>query len=130
MPMNIGFNFLMVGAGGALGACARYAISFALDPHFLRFPAATLLANITGALLAGFVVIWLIEKGLLGTAAHLFLIVGFLGGFTTFSAFSVDTLRLLEAGNISYAAFNIGLNVAGSLIAVAAGANLAKSVLS
>lgn len=130
MPMNIGLNFLMVGAGGALGACARFAISIALNPHDLRFPLATLLANIAGALLAGFVVIWLMEKGLLGTVVHLFLMVGFLGGFTTFSAFSVETLRLMEAGNMSYAVFNIGLNVAGSLIAVAAGASLARSVLS
>ncbi len=125
--MNPGLNFLSVAAGGAIGACARYAISMAMSHHFLRFPIATLIVNVSGALVAGFVATWFLNKGLLGTPAQLLVVVGFLGGFTTFSAFSVDTLRLAEAGNLSFAALNIGLNVGGSLIAVLIGASLARS---
>ena len=124
--MNTGLNFLSVAAGGALGACARYAISLALSHYFLRFPMATLITNLGGALVAGFVATWFLNKGLLGSPAQLLIVVGFLGGFTTFSAFSVDTLRLAEAGNLSFAALNIGLNVGGSLIAVLIGASLAR----
>ena len=124
--MNPGLNFLSVAVGGALGACARYAITMAMSHHLLRFPMATLITNVSGALVAGFVATWFINKGLLGMPAQLLVVVGFLGGFTTFSAFSVDTLRLAEAGNLSFAALNVGLNVGGSLIAVLVGASLAR----
>lgn len=124
--MNTGMNFLSVAAGGALGACARYGISLVLSHYVLRFPMATLLANMSGALIAGFLATLFLSKGLLGTPAHLLIVVGFLGGFTTFSAFSVDTLRLAEAGNFSFAALNIGLNVGGSLLAALLGASLAR----
>jgi len=126
VPMNSGLNFLSVAAGGALGACARYAVSLSLSHHLLRFPWATLIANLSGALLAGFIATWFLHKGLLGTPVQLLLVVGFLGGFTTFSAFSIDTLRLLEAGNLSLAALNVGLNVGGSMIAVLIGAGMAR----
>lgn len=124
--MNTGVNFLSVALGGALGACARYAISIAMSHQLTRLPVATFIANVSGALLAGFIATWFFHRGASGTPAQLLIVVGFLGGFTTFSAFSVETLRLFEAGNLSYAAINIGLNLGGSLIAVLAGASLAR----
>lgn len=124
--MNTGLNFLFVGLGGAFGACLRYSLSLLLAPHLVRFPYATLLANVTGAFIAGVLATWFLSRGLLGTPLQLLLIVGFLGGFTTFSAFSFETLRLLETSNWSQATLNIALNVVGSILAVTLGASISR----
>ena len=84
------------------------------------------MANIAGALIAGFLTTLFVGKAISGGSLHLLLVVGFLGGFTTFSAFSVETLRLAEAGNFLMAAGNIGLNLFGTLAAVTAGAYIAR----
>ena len=127
--MSANLNFIWVALGGAAGACLRYSISLMLAGHVQRFPAATLCANLFGALLAGLIATWFWQKGLLGTPLQLILVVGFLGGFTTFSAFSVETLRLFDVGDFSMAGLNIVLNVAGSLLAVMVGAYLARFFL-
>jgi CrcB protein len=124
--MNAGLNFLYVALGGAAGACARYALSLLLARELLRFPVATLAANLSGAFLAGVIATWFWNRGLFGTPLQLLLMVGFLGGFTTFSAFSVETLRLVEDGSLSLALWNTLGNVIGSLLSVFAGAVLAR----
>ena len=124
--MNLAVNFTCVGLGGALGACSRYSLSLLLATQPFALPYATLLANVVGAFVAGFLATLFIGKGMIGDPLHLLLIVGFLGGFTTFSAFSVETLRLAEGGNILLAATNVGVNLLGSLVAVTAGAYLAR----
>jgi len=124
--MSLAVNFAFVGLGGAVGACSRYALSLMLSTPLSAVPYATLMANIVGALIAGFLATIFMSKPMTGGGVHLLLVVGFLGGFTTFSAFSLETLRLAEAGNFLLAASNIGLNVFGSLIAVTAGAYLAR----
>jgi len=110
--------FIAVAAGGACGACLRYAVSIMLPVPADRLSVAILLVNIVGCLLAGIAIAWWMPKGVLGAAAGLLVITGVLGAFTTFSAFSVDTLRLFMDGLIGQALLSIGLNVVGSLMAV------------
>lgn len=127
--MNLAVNFACVGLGGALGACSRYAISLLLAGVDSRIPYATLSVNVVGALIAGFLMTVFVSKGLVPSALQLILVVGFLGGFTTFSAFSVETLRLLETGDSGLALVNSLANLVGSLIAVSVGAFLASRFL-
>ena len=126
MPMNLAVNFVYVGLGGAAGACSRYSLSLLLAAQPLAVPYGTLVANVAGAFIAGFLIIFFTSKAMIGGPLHLLLVVGFLGGFTTFSAFSIETFRLAEAGNYLLAASNVGLNIFGSLAAVTAGAYLAR----
>ena len=123
--MNLAVNFACVGLGGALGACCRYSMSLLLADSVKSFPLATLSVNVFGALIAGFVVTAFFSRGLTPGALQLFIVVGFLGGFTTFSAFSVESLRLLQSGEISTVIVNVLFNVIGSLLAVMLGAFMA-----
>ena len=109
-------TLLWIALGGAVGSVARAAIGWALHA---RFPWATLLVNVTGSLLIG----WLMTR--IGTAepenaAHLqsLLVVGFCGGFTTFSTFSWQTLDQMLRGQWAAAAANILLSVVLCLVAV------------
>lgn len=120
--MNLAVNFACVGLGGALGACCRYSMSLLLADGGGKFPLATLSVNVIGALLAGFLVAVFFSRGLMPSTLQLIVIVGFLGGFTTFSAFSVETLRLMQSGDTALAVGNILFNVIGSLLAVSIGA--------
>lgn len=124
--MNPGINFFYVGLGGALGACLRYSISLLMARELLRFPLATLTANVVGALLAGIIATWFWSRGIFGTPLQLLLVVGFLGGFTTFSTFSVETLRLIEDGAQGLALLNMAVNLFGSLLAVFLGSSLVR----
>ena len=92
--------FAAVAAGGALGACARFSVTLWLADNSARFPFGTLAANLTGALLAGFIVTVLLSRGLSTSPVHLLLVTGFLGSFTTLSAFSVETLKLAQSGAV------------------------------
>ncbi len=120
-------TWLAVAAGGALGAIARYG-SVRLLTAWLgpAFPYGTLAVNVLGSGLAGWLFVRLIESGGSENLRAL-LIVGFLGAFTTFSAFSVETLRLLDAGSAGPAALNVLLNVVVCLAAAAAGIALARA---
>lgn len=106
--------FLAVGLGGALGAMGRYGVS--LLPLKSAFPYLTLLTNLLGALLIGLVV-GLASDGKMNPTLVLFWKTGVCGGFTTFSTFSLETLRLLEDGRtaagLAYAAASVVLCVAG-----------------
>ena len=91
-------DYLWIGLGGFLGATGRYSIYLLEKRLALGLPLATLFVNLLGCFLAG--VIWgLIErKVLIDPGMKLFLLVGFLGSFTTFSTFSLETLNLLRDG--------------------------------
>jgi fluoride exporter len=106
-------GFLLVGLGGALGAMSRYGFSTLLNRFWtLGFPLATLLINIIGAIAMGLFVglsARFIPAG--AEQLKLFVAVGFLGGFTTFSAFSLDTITLLERGDIAPAILYVALSV-------------------
>jgi len=112
-------SLLQVAAGGALGAAARYLVNVgvmrALGPGF---PWATLAVNVAGSFLMGALVIWLARRG--GQHLAPFVMTGVLGGFTTFSAFSLDVATLWERGEAAaaaaYAAGSVVLSV-GALFA-------------
>jgi fluoride exporter len=121
-------NFLLVGLGGAAGAVARYGVSLAFGARSDAWPWATFLINVLGSLLIGVLAGWLSTRDAAGEPWRLLLGVGVLGGFTTFSAYSLETLRLIERQDYTgAAAYSIGSVVAG-LVAVAIGLLLAKRV--
>ena len=121
-------HYLSVALGGALGASLRYAVNMSLASPMEKLPAATLLVNILGSFMAGFLTIWFLQRSIGNISLQLFLTVGFLGAFTTFSAFSVETMRLFDAGQLGSALVNVLLNLAGCLLAVFIGAATARFV--
>ncbi len=119
------YEFVLVGVGGALGAMCRFVVSkFASTIGFAALgaiPLATMAVNVLGCFLAGFVFSILSRGGALAEEARLLCIVGFLGGFTTFSAFSLETLLVMrEAGDWSCLLF-VSAMVVSALLAAAAG---------
>lgn len=121
-------NVLAVAAGGALGAVLRYGVGLGLAGRS-GFPWATLTVNVVGSLLFGFLAIWLSEKLPAANELRAFLLVGVIGAFTTFSAFSWETLVLFEQGDMFRATLNIVGSVMLCVIAAAAGVWLARLIL-
>lgn len=126
MPVNMSAGFAAVAAGGALGACSRYALTILLLGVSVRFPVATLVANLSGAMLAGFIITILMSRGLSASPVYLLIVTGFLGSFTTLSAFSVETLKLAQDGAVMAAVANVVITLVGALLAVILGAMLAR----
>ena len=121
-------TMLQVAAGGALGAAARYLVNVSAMRLFgPGFPWATLVVNVAGSFLMGVLVVALARRG--GQHLAPFLMTGLLGGFTTFSAFSLDVATLYERGAVgpaaAYAAASVILSVAGLF----AGLALARGAL-
>jgi len=112
-------TYLLVALGGALGAVLRYAVGLAV-----AFPMGTLVVNVIGSLAIGVAFVAFAQS----TKSHPFVITGLLGGFTTFSAFSLDTLKLIEAGRIGAAGLYAGASVGASVLAVFAGVMLARGI--
>ncbi len=121
---------LLVGLGGFLGAVARYlggaAIARLLPP---TFPFGTFVVNAVGCLLIGALAVLTDERLVLGTRARLFLLVGVLGGFTTFSSFGYETITLLRQGSQWLAAVNVVGHVVVGLLAVWLGAVVMRGLL-
>jgi len=125
-PMN---QVLAIAGGGAVGAVLRYWISSGVYALTGRgFPYGTLVVNVLGSLVMGFLYIWLLERMPGGVAMRAFLIIGLLGAFTTFSTFSVETLNLMEAGQIARAVLNTLLSVVLCIGAAALGVMLARQI--
>jgi len=116
-------SFLTVALGGAIGASARHGLSLAmLRLYGPGFPLGTFLANIIGGLLMGLLMGWLIREAPEGSnSIRLFVGVGVLGGFTTFSAFSLEAMRMLESKSYGIFFGYIGASVVLSIAAVALG---------
>ena len=121
-------TLISVALGGALGASARYltnvSVMRVIGPGF---PLATVVVNVAGSFLMGVLVVVLARRGGMDYAP--FLMTGVLGGFTTFSAFSLDTLTLFERGEPGLAGLYVGASVGLSLAAIAVGVLLARAVL-
>lgn len=115
-------QLLFVATGGALGSSCRYLIG-AWAPRCLlgsQVPVGTLLVNVVGALVIG----WLAGGSSLSAGMRHVLVVGFLGGFTTFSAFSWETSSLATGGHPRCALLNVGLTLVLTLAAAWAGSRL------
>jgi fluoride exporter len=119
---------LQVALGGALGASARYLTGTTVTRLLGHgFPAGTMVVNVVGSFLMGALVVILAKKG--GQAAAPFLMTGVLGGFTTFSAFSLDAVTLFERGQTTAAIGYILGSVLISIVALMAGLWLTRMVL-
>jgi CrcB protein len=123
--------FLAVASGSALGGVARYALSGIVARSFGEtFPWGTLIVNVLGSLLIGFVATITGPDGrlLVSPVARQFWIPGIFGGFTTFSAFSLQTLSLAQDGEWTRAGANVVLSVVVCLVAVWLGSLLGSAV--
>ena len=112
-------KILWVGFGGFLGSIGRYLLGGYVQ-HLLRgtgFPYGTLAVNLTGCLLIGFLSQWVETRGFLSSETRLFVFVGLLGGFTTFSTFGNETMNLWQSGDSPAAFANIVVHVAFGLSA-------------
>lgn len=134
-------NYLYVAIGSAVGGLARFIVGTWLQsrlddwapranaPHFLPFPIGTLIVNVTGSFLLGVILAVVARQGEHANATRLLLAVGLCGGYTTFSTFSADTMGLIENGGGGLAMLNIVASVVLALLAVLAGASVARLVL-
>ena len=122
-------SIFLVGLGGLLGSVARYAVAIAFAGQFATgFPFATLAVNIAGCFLIG-VIFALGDRGnILSPEWRIFLTTGFCGGFTTFSTFSYESLRLLEDGEYLYLGANVVVSVVVGLAATYLGILLVRSI--
>lgn len=129
--MGEGFvNAGLVGAGGFVGSVLRYAVSlltYRLWPQ-QPLPVATLAVNVVGCLVIGFVAGVSEVRGVVGHGMRLFLVVGLLGGFTTFSTFGFETFALFREGETARALLNLALNATATIAAVAAGYGIGRTL--
>jgi CrcB protein len=115
-------NVLLIGFGGFLGSIARYFVSMLnISITFHAIPLGTLLVNVTGSLIIGFLTGIADKSLILTTEWRLFLMVGLCGGFTTFSAFTNENLMLIHNGQIMTVFVYTGLSIFLGLIAVYSG---------
>ena len=121
-------TYLLVGAGGALGAMGRHFCSEFIDSHVHSFPLGTLFVNVMGSFLIGVITAYVIFRTGLQNW-RLFLVTGFLGGFTTFSSFSLATVRLMQNGLFLSAFLNVLANVALCLLMTGMGFYLVSGTL-
>jgi len=111
----------LIGAGGAVGACARYGVGEAWPTHPGRFPTTTLVINLVGAFLLGALLEWLTRHERLDHWARFALGIGVLGAFTTFSTFATEVALLVRDGHGATAIAYATTSLAGGLGAVLAG---------
>lgn len=122
-------NLISVAIGGAAGASLRYLTGIGvvrLLGH-TPFPVAIILVNVVGSFLMGAFVVAAAHRGL--THLSPLVMTGFLGGFTTFSAFSLETVTLYERGEVGQAALYVALSVVLSIAGLVGGLWIARSVL-
>ncbi|MDQ2702443.1 MAG: fluoride efflux transporter CrcB [Pseudomonadota bacterium] len=114
-------GFLAVGVGAALGAWLRWGLGSALNALWPQIPPGTLLANLVGGYLLGLALGWFAMDPGVAPEVRLLVVTGFLGGLTTFSAFSAEAVELLSRQQYGWALGHVGLHVIGSLVATGLG---------
>lgn len=124
------FNILLVAVGGALGSVCRYLVGMATLRLFgPNFPWGTLTVNIVGSLAIGVFVELIARRFDASMELRLLAVTGFLGGFTTFSAFSLDVISLFERGEVLAAGTYVASSIVFSLVAVFVGLALVRSLV-
>ncbi|MEE3500787.1 fluoride efflux transporter CrcB [Acidiphilium acidophilum] len=122
-------TLLAIAAFGTLGCWARFGQTLLMQNLFGReFPIAVLSINVIGSFLIGFLFFETLDRLTLGPAIRTGILTGFLGGYTTFSTFELETLLLAENGEVLKAASYVILSVGIGLIAVFSGAYLARNL--
>jgi CrcB protein len=120
-------NYLLVFIGGGLGSALRHTVNVVCPKLFgPHFPYHTFIINITGSTIMGLIAGYLAFKGDAGQSWRLFVMTGILGGYTTFSAFSLDAAVLYERGEIGLAAFYVLGSVILSILGLFAGLALIR----
>jgi fluoride exporter len=120
---------VLIAVGGAAGAVARYLVDMAVSQRWpSAFPWGTLLVNLSGSLVLGFLFALTIERGVLPAASRAPLMIGFLGAYTTFSTLMLESWRLVEDGAIGLAAVNIVGSCVLGLIAVFVGLAIGRGI--
>lgn len=115
-------SLLLVGMGGFAGSVARWGLSLLMEQNtFFQTPWITLLINLGGSFLLGFLLASLSQQGLYSAEWRLLLATGFCGSFTTFSTFSLENLQLIQQGNYGTALLYSGCSLLGGLAVAAAG---------
>lgn len=119
-------HLISVAVGGALGALARYWFSGWLNSADAKLPWGTLGANVLGSFLMGVMFVLILEKAKLPPEMRPLLMTGFLGAFTTFSTFSLETLTLIHEGHVIAAIFYVLLSVILCIAALALAVGLTR----
>ena len=114
-------TILAVAVGGALGAASRFWLAGVLNDKADKLPIGTLACNVLGSLVMGVLFVLIMEKTRLSPELRPLLMVGFLGAFTTFSSFSLETVALLQEGHIMSALIYVLLSVLMCIAALSAG---------
>ena len=121
--------FFIVFLGGGLGAALRHGVNLAAARLLgTSFPWGTLTVNVVGSLVMGLMAAWFAFEGSPSQHWRLFLTTGILGGFTTFSTFSLDTALLYERGEVGVAALYVVVSVAAGLAGLFGGLALVRSI--
>ena len=110
------YAFFAVGVGGAFGAWLRWGLGLWLNPALPELPLGTLASNLVGGYLIGIAMAFFIQHPGLSPEWRLFIITGFLGGLTTFSTFSAETVTLLLRGQYAWGSAVIFTHLCGSLL--------------
>jgi fluoride exporter len=120
--------YLWVSLGGVVGASLRYAMSrFAAKVLSTNFPYGTLMINVIGSFILGWLMIWSTERALVDPRWRLLIAIGFCGSYTTFSSYAFESFSYLEQGHWLLFASNVVANNLFCLLAVLGGAALARS---
>ena len=122
------YAFLAVGFGAAIGAWLRWGLGLWLNPSLTELPPGTLAANLIGGYLVGIAVAFFMQHPGLSPEWRLFIITGFLGGLTTFSTFSAETVTLLMRGQYAWGTIIIAAHLGGSLLMTVLGIQTFKLI--
>jgi CrcB protein len=121
-------NWIAIAVGATLGAWLRYALGLALNAIKPELPFGTVAANLGGGFMIGVAVAFFASSPALSPAWRLLVITGFLGGLTTFSTFSAESMSLLQSGDYLWALAHVALHVIGSIAFCFAGFAMYKAI--